>query len=161
MTRFVGLDLSTKTGLVILEEDGFIREQEEIVHKCDTAESMIEMINDIVSRLQKDDVIMIEGFGFSSRQGFQLGGIGWGVRMELQKRGLSFSLAAPTVVKKFGAGKGNADKRELAVKVSNRWGFFHKSDNVTDAFVLAQMARATTIEDGYTKDQLKTIQKIS
>lgn len=161
MTRFVGIDLSTKTGLVILERDGFIKTQEEIIHPCDTAESMIEMVNDVTSQLQKDDVIMIEGFGFSSRQGFQLGGIGWGVRMELAKRGYPFSLAAPAVVKKFGAGKGNADKRELAVKVNSRWGFFHKSDNVTDAFVLAHMARATTIEDGYTKDQLKTIQKIS
>ena len=158
--RYVGLDLSTKTGLVIIEEDGFIRTQEEIVHKCDTAESMMQMIQEVTNYIKQDDIVMIEGFGFASKQGFLLGGIGWGVRMELTKRGIPFFLAAPSAVKKFGANKGNADKRELAVKVSNRWGFFHKSDNVTDAFVLAQMAKAKTTADGYTKEQLKVVQKI-
>lgn len=158
--RYVGIDLSTKTGIVIIREDGFIETQEEITHKCDTAESMMKMIHEVTEKIQPDDIVMIEGFGFASKQGFLLGGIGWGVRMELAKMGIPFFLAAPSAVKKFGAGKGNADKRELAVKVNARWGFFHKSDNVTDAFVLAHMARARATDEGYTKEQLKVIQKI-
>lgn len=54
-------------------------------------------------------------------------------------------------LKKFAGATGNkgadgkaikADKIEVAKQVLKRWGFESGSDNVTDAYVLAQIARA-------------------
>lgn len=160
--RFVGLDLSTKTGLVVMDHEGNILEEKEIVGKTDNVNQMRDLTDRIISEVQKDDIVCVEGFAYASNRGFQLGGIGWIVRLGLadKKIGAGF-VVAPGILKKFGGGKGNCDKRHLAVEVQKRWGFFHKSDNVTDAYVLAHIAIACGgFTEHYTKAQIKALEKI-
>lgn len=159
--RYVGLDLSTKTGVVILNSDGHIIDQKEIVNKCDTPESMMMHVKATMNEIQDKDIVVLEGFGFASKLGFLLGGIGWGVRMALFERNINFRIIAPTALKKFATGVGNADKRKLAVEVNKRWGFFHDSDNVTDAYVLAQVGRALKEDIKLTAFQKDVLKKVS
>ena len=153
--RFIGLDPSTKTGFVALNEDGQVLKAKELIGVgSEDPFSMITMIDDIAAHIQKDDFIVIEGFGFATQQGIQLGGIGWSVRMTLTRRGHKYHEVAPNAVKKFvnvtgwtgevGNKKrltGPQKKREVMKAVQDHYGFMHKSDHIVDAYILAQIAR--------------------
>lgn len=146
--RFVGIDPSTKTGFVALDADGNALRQKELtgVGSLDP-KRMSTLIDEIVAHLQPDDVICIEGFGFASQQAIQLGGIGWGIRMAMYRRNLSYTEVGPAAVKKFATGKGNTKKDEMVLPIFRKWGFENKSDNVRDAYVLAQIAMALSGHD--------------
>ncbi|GAF63609.1 hypothetical protein BTS2_0500 [Bacillus sp. TS-2] len=153
--RFVGIDPSTKTGFVALDENGEVLRAKEIqgLGKVDP-KRMRTMIVDIMQHIQKDDLICIEGFGFASQQAIQNGGIGWGVRMSLEGRGFSYREVAPNALKKFvkvsdwkgetGSKvrlKGPEKKKAVKAAVIEHFVFQNKSDNIVDAYVLAQIAR--------------------
>jgi crossover junction endodeoxyribonuclease RuvC len=129
-----------------LDEHGTVLKQKELtgVGSVDP-KRMITMIDDIMVHAKPEDIICIEGFGFASQQAIQLGGIGWGIRMGLMRRGLSYIEAAPSQLKKFASGKGNLKKDLLAVHIFKNFDFEHRSDNVRDAYVLAQIARHLTL----------------
>lgn len=163
MMRYVGLDLSTKTGVVILSEDGTPLLTEEISRKIETPEDMFILVSEIMKRVSENDVVVLEGFGFASKTGFLLGGIGWAIRMRLWEQENETYIVAPTSLKKFATGAGNADKRKLAVEVNKRWDFYDDSDNVTDAYVLAQIGRAVKGEFkplAFQKDVLKKVKEM-
>lgn len=160
MTRFVGIDPSTKTGLVILDSVGNIIDNAEIVGKGKDPARMIDIVADTIGQLEQSDLVAIEGFGFASQSGFLLGGIGWGMRMKMHLDGIKYLEVAPAALKKFAGGKGNAKKDELAVHIFKQWGFEHQSDNVRDAYVLAQIARAIRMGTASTKYQREVVQAI-
>lgn len=152
--RFVGIDPSTKTGFVALDEHGQVLIQKEItgIGSVDPRR-MRTMIVDIMSHIKEDDVIAIEGFGFSSQQAVQNGGIGWGIRMVLDGRKLNYIEVAPNALKKFvnvsgwTGEKGNKKrltgpqkKKAVMNAVYEHFEYKHKSDNVTDAYILARVA---------------------
>lgn len=159
--RFVGLDPSTKTGFVALDENGQTLRAKELTGVGNKdPKRMITLIDEIVRHIEPDDFIVIEGFGFSTTQGIMLGGIGWGIRMNLVRCGLKYIEAAPAAVKKFSTGKGNAKKDAMAVPIFKKWGFEHSSDNVRDAYVLAQIAKSLytkKVDYDYQADVIKTI----
>ncbi|MFD1955984.1 hypothetical protein ACFSL6_17850 [Paenibacillus thailandensis] len=160
--RFIGLDPSTKTGFVALNTAGEVLEAKELTGagKEDPAR-MASLIETIMRQINPDDMVCIEGFGFASQQAVQLGGIGWGIRMALYRRGILYQEASPSQVKKFATGKGNTPKDGMPVPIFKRWGFEHKSNNVTDAFVIAQIGRALTLPGlELTKYQTEVIQAI-
>ncbi|MGA4718842.1 hypothetical protein [Fictibacillus nanhaiensis] len=148
--RFIGLDPSTKTGFVALDEHGTVLKQKELtgVGSVDPLR-MLTMIDEVMDFMKRDDFICIEGFGFASQQAIQLGGIGWGIRMALARRGHKWYEVAPMALKKFAGATGNkgpdgkaikADKIEVAKQTLKRWDFESGSDNITDAFLLAKIA---------------------
>lgn len=147
MARYVGIDPSTKMGYVVLDEQGNVLEAIEINRRGEDPLRMRLLIQDVVSRVQTGDLIAIEGFGFASQQAVQLGGIGWGIRMALNAMEIGYIEPAPSQVKKFTGAGGTAAKEQVAVATFKRWGFEHKSNNVTDAYVLAQIARAYHLPD--------------
>lgn len=162
MTRFIGIDPSTKTGLVILDKDGNILDTMEITSKQADPRRMAEIIEETIENLEVDDVIAIEGFAFGAK-GNALGiqyGIGYGMRIEMYNASLNYIEVSPTALKKYASGKGNTKKDELAVHIFKRWGFEHHSDNVRDAFVLAHIARAIRMGTADTKYQHEVIQAI-
>jgi crossover junction endodeoxyribonuclease RuvC len=152
--RFIGIDPSTKTGFVAINEHGEILKGKEItgIGTVDP-KRMRTMIIDLMAHVQKDDVIAIEGFGYASQQAVQNGGIGWGVRMALDARKINYIEVAPNSLKKYvgvtgWVGEAGSKKRltgpekKKAVKkaVMEHFNYTHKSDNVIDAYVLAQIA---------------------
>lgn len=153
--RFVGIDPSTKTGFVALDEHGNVLRAKELtgIGSVDP-KRMRTLIHEVKDHVQPDDRVCIEGFGFASQQAIQLGGIGWGVRMMLDARKIPYHEPAPNQVKKFVGVAGwvgeKGSKRRLqgkekkdAVKEAVRqlYTFCHPSDNVNDAYVLAQISR--------------------
>ncbi|GKU81226.1 crossover junction endodeoxyribonuclease RuvC [Niallia sp. NCCP-28] len=141
--RFVGIDPSTKTGFVALGENAQVLRNKELtgVGSVDP-KRMATMIDEVMRHIQPDDVIVIEGFGYSTTQGIQLGGIGWGIRMALLRRKINYIEVAPNALKKFATGKGNATKDEMIQPLMDLWGYSNTSDNIRDAFVMAHIARS-------------------
>ncbi|ATO38739.1 hypothetical protein AB4J90_12000 [Geobacillus thermodenitrificans] len=158
--RFVGIDPSLHTGLVILSGQGKIIEAKEISKDGSDPARMNALIQEVTYYVQPDDFVAIEGFGYASQRGFLLGGIGWGMRMELYRRGVPYIDVAPSLVKKFAGAKGNANKEKVVLEVYKRWGFESDSNNVIDAFVLAQIARAAKTETKLIQAQKEVLDKI-
>jgi crossover junction endodeoxyribonuclease RuvC len=153
--RFVGIDPSTKTGFVALDEHGEVLRAKELTGVgSQDPKRMRTMIVEIMAHIQKEDAIAIEGFGFASQQAVQNGGIGWGIRMALEAKKFGYIEAAPNAVKKYvnvtgwvgekGQKKrlnGPEKKKAVMRAVKEHFGFTHKSDNVVDAYILAQISR--------------------
>jgi len=140
---YVGIDPSTKTGFVRMDEDGEVWEQCEIVRKGEDPDRMISLIDAISEMLQGDDIVCIEDFAYAqANQMALLGGIGWGIRMMMRRRGIKFHIVGTGQLKNFTGSKGNAGKEQLILPIYQLWKFKDDSDNVRDAFVLAQICRA-------------------
>src|SRR5690606_23341542 len=136
---YIGIDPSTKTGLVIMDEDGTVLHQEEIktVSKTDPMR-MIEISNAIRPKLEHDDKVLIEGFSYGSKgKGVSTQyGIGWILRIDLFEMGIGYAEIPPTTLKKFATGKGNVKKEDMILPIYKRYGFENDSDNIRDAYIL-------------------------
>ncbi|MCM3783693.1 crossover junction endodeoxyribonuclease RuvC [Neobacillus mesonae] len=143
--RYVGIDPSSKTGMVLLDRNGNYLDGFEItsLEKNSTVQ-IDEIIDEIFDNLEPNDVIAIEGFSFNSKGrgiDFQFG-LGHAIRLELYRQNIKWIEAAPAQVKKYASGKGNTNKENMIIPILRHWGFEHNSNNVRDAFVLAHIARS-------------------
>jgi crossover junction endodeoxyribonuclease RuvC len=162
--RYVGIDPSTKTGLVILDQGGAVIESCEITSNIkQDPQRFIGLVNKLFYYLKPNDVICIEGFSYGSKgKGVSTQyGIGWLTRAELIKNGYTYYEVPPTTLKKFATGKGNVAKDAMVLPIYKHWGFEHPSDNVRDAFVLAQIARGLKGLSKLTKYQIEALEKVS
>ncbi|WP_426332663.1 hypothetical protein ACN9MH_15230 [Paenibacillus silvae] len=162
-TRYVGIDPSTKTGIVIIDPAGTVIESIEIEGQGDSDPGRI---NDVVVRtlrlIKASDRVAIENFSFQSTGSFvgQQYAIGWAIRIGLYHRKQKYIEVAPNSLKKFATGVGKGSKDTLILPIFKRWGFEHESDNVRDAFVLAQIVRAIHEPIQLTKPQKEVIQNL-
>lgn len=142
--RFVGIDPSTKTGFVALDEQGnTLRAKELTGVGSKDPKRMATLVGDIMAHLQPGDIVCIEGFAYGAQgQGvaFQYG-LGYAIRLAMYHRKIEFIEVTPAQLKKFCTGKGNAKKENMILPIHKHWGFEHNSDNVRDAYVLAQIGR--------------------
>ncbi|MFJ8266794.1 hypothetical protein [Peribacillus asahii] len=162
MTRYVGIDPSTKCGLVILKH-GEVHVAEEIKTKVATdPQRFMDLAVQLRKNILETDVICIEGFSYGSKgQGVSTQyGIGWMIRAELIRNGYSYTDVPPTSLKKFASGKGNTKKEELVLPIYKRWGFESNSDNIRDAYVLARMAQALHEDIELTAFQKEALKKV-
>lgn len=160
--RFVGIDPSTKTGLVILDRDGNLIDSMEITSKGKDPERMLNIVERTIAQLEPNDIVAIEGFAYGAKGNavsIQYG-LGWGIRMELHAKNIRYVDVPPTVLKKYCGAKGNEKKDSLAVHIFKRWGFEHPSDNVRDAYVLAQIARGIRRLGQLTAGQNEALEKL-
>lgn len=152
--RYIGIDPSTKTGFVALDEKGNVVRAKELTGVgAKDPKRMATMIDDIMAHIHQDDLIVIEGFGYASQQAVQNGGIGWGIRMELFKRGFNYFEVAPNAVKKYVNVSGwvgeeghkqrlkDKEKKQAVIDaVLKHYRFTHQSNNIVDAYIMAQIA---------------------
>lgn len=172
--RFVGIDPSTKTGFVALDINGNILKAKELTGIGDKdPKRMVTLINENVAHLMADDIVCIEGFPFATQKAMFAGGLHHGIRNELYKRDFKYYEVAPNAVKKFvnvtgwtgDPGnkkrlKGAAKKRAVMDAVKEHYGFVHSSDNVVDAYILAQIARAIYQRKATYNYQVSVLQKL-
>jgi crossover junction endodeoxyribonuclease RuvC len=161
--RYVGIDPSTKTGLVILNRDGEIINQEEVKSKLKSdPDRFVDLTESILEELHPNDIIAIEGFSYGSKgRGVSTQyGIGWLIRAELFKRGYDYIEVSPSAVKKFATGKGNEKKENMVLPIFKHWGFESPSDNIRDAYVLARITKALSGTEELTKYQEECIEKL-
>lgn len=68
-------------------------------------------------------------------------------RCQLIDRGKPWSQVTPGQLKTWAGASGGGDKAAVADAAREKFGFHHKSDDVVDAFVLADMARAFMLDE--------------
>lgn len=165
--RYIGIDPSTKTGIVILNECGEVLVEKEITSKFEVDPHRLMDITDKIIRIinlncTELEVITIEGFSYGSKgRGVSTQyGIGWLMRSELIRKGFEYIEVSPGGLKKFATGKGNAAKDALVLPIYKKWNYEHKSDNVRDAYVLARMAMALDGNLELTAYQKEVIEKV-
>lgn len=165
MTRYVGLDPSTQTGIVILDKRGNVVFEKEITTKeKNDPERFIDIRDQVFKRIKKNDKVFIEGFSYGSRgRGVSTQyGVGWVIRTMFVESSIDYIEVTPGQLKKFATGKGNTSKDNMILPIYKRWQYEHNSDNVRDAYVLAQIGRAADKFYDTTKFQdevLKTLFK--
>jgi len=165
MTRYIGIDPSTKTGVVVLGEDGTLQHAIEISSKKkQDPERFIDLAEQVLSGIGLFDRVCIEGFSYGSKgAGVSTQyGIGWVLRAELYKRGIEYIEVPPSSLKKFATGKGNCKKDAMVLPIYKKWQFESDSDNIRDAYVLARVAQAITSPQeltAYQKEALKKVDK--
>lgn len=163
MTNYIGIDPSTKTGLVKLDRNGESLYLKEITTKIKRdPERFIDITEQILEQISKGDKVVIEGFSYGSKgRGVSTQyGIGWTIRTALFHKGINYVEVSPGGLKKFATGKGNTSKDNMILPIFKRWGFEHDSDNVRDAYVLAQIGRAIDGKEkttNYQNDVLKAL----
>jgi crossover junction endodeoxyribonuclease RuvC len=164
MTRYVGIDPSSKTGLVIIDKQGNIINTQDVTTKeKEDPQRFSDIAEKIIDELEPNDLIAIEGFSYGSKGkgvSFQYG-LGWIIRHLLLERGYRYTEVPPTSVKKFATGKGNTKKDEMVLPIYKKWGFEHTSDNVRDAFVLAQMVKGIYDSSNLTEYQKEALKKVT
>jgi crossover junction endodeoxyribonuclease RuvC len=140
--RYVGIDPSTKTGFVALDENGEVVKAKELIGIGDKDPKRITtLVQEVTSHVKKGDQIGIEGFSYNSKGrgiGFQFG-VGYAFRIALYSRNHSYREITPGQLKKFATGNGNAAKENMVQPILETWGYTHNSDNVLDAFILAKI----------------------
>ncbi|MBP1907796.1 crossover junction endodeoxyribonuclease RuvC [Paenibacillus turicensis] len=163
--RFVGIDPSTKTGVVVIDENGAVLHELEIELEngmFSTVAQIQDYGREIARYTEGADVTCIEGFSFASKgKGVSIQyGVGFAVRFACRDVGSNFLEIPPSQVKKFATGIGNISKDNMVLPIFKKWKYEHESDNVRDAFILAQIARSITMGTFSYKYQLEVLESI-
>src|SRR5690625_3467806 len=165
MTNYVGVDPSTTgTGLVILDKKGNVMIEKEITTKeKEDPQRFIDIADQVINHIDFDDKVLIEGFSYGSRgRGVSTQyGVGWIIRALLVEEHINYIEVSPGGLKKFATGKGNTSKDNMILPIFKRWNFEDDSDNVRDAYELAQMGRALDGLEKTTKYQKEALKAIS
>lgn len=159
--KIVGIDASlTSTGVAVL--NGSLH-TETIQSKKTGPERLVEIRERIREIVAGADLIVLEGYAFARpNQSHQIGELGGVLRVMLHELGMKWLEVAPSAVKKFATGKGNAKKEEVAVGVYKRWKKEFVSSDEADAFVLAMIGQAyLTGLEGLTVFQAEVIEALA
>lgn len=154
----MGLDISlTGTGLVVLNDKLEIVRQSLITSKpiADRFNRFHGILDSIMSdvRTHQPKIVFIEGYSYNSNGGSmfdraELGGI---IKKALWDKKVKFEELAPTSLKKFITGKGNAPKELMMLKVFKRFGVEFSSNDLCDAYCLARYGYEYLVSSGVLK----------
>lgn len=172
--NFLGLDLSfTGTGFFLIKEDG-THQAFQINTKPDDFSGDIEradaIVNFIINNI-KDVHITLIGIQdyFSGKQPvsvIKLAILGTMIRSRLLDGGYSLMTFAPTQVKKFETGAGNAMKDNMLKSVFKKHNFDTGSNNIADACAIAYLCKSyyewqAGKRDGFLKYEIQVLKKVS
>ena len=162
----MGLDVSTKTGLVMLNDSGEVLVATVLTApKGSTGLSRASILagkmNSILG-LHTPDIVVVENYGYANTYTLAtLVEIGTVLRYFLLQRGLAPKLVAPNGLKKYVLGVGTGKKDQVRLGVFKRWGFENKSDEIVDAYGLAQVGLGILFPANTNKAQQEVISKVS
>lgn len=164
MGRIIGLDLSLNcTGCCVLDGEevafhAFIKQgtvPKKVILECIEKHKIviwehtnpIEQVKNILKILHPSDKVFIEGLSFGSRgnSGLDLAKLHGMIIFVLNEIHIIPTFFAPTSVKKFFTGKGNASKSDMLFRFNIVTGldFPHRKpcEDCVDAFAIASMAQ--------------------
>lgn len=140
--RVLGLDVSTHMGMVLLENSQPIFEMEYSAPKGLKGIKRVQCFYDQVHAScikHNPDLVSIEGYGFSNKHTIvTLVELGTVARLACHHNTVPYIEVPPTSLKKFVTGKGNAKKDQMMLQVFKKWGYEAETDNLADAYALAQ-----------------------
>lgn len=144
--KIVGIDPSlTGTGMCVSKSylAGSHTETALIAPKIFGVKRLIYIRNNILLWCEGATLVTIEGYAYGKQnQAHQMGELGGVLRVALTEDGIPWVEVAPTAVKKFATGAGNANKEAVAVGVYKKWGREFPNNNEADAYVLMEIGRA-------------------
>ena len=128
------------SGITIKEKDGYTFENIKPPNKLkdvDRLRYIGQKLVEIIKAFDVDTVIM-EGYSFGSRGRalISLGELGGVLKVLIVDMGLKLHIVAPTSLKKFVCGKGNAKKELMLMKIYKKWGKEFTDNNTADSFAL-------------------------
>jgi crossover junction endodeoxyribonuclease RuvC len=107
------------------------------------------------------DLVVIENYAFDRpNQAHQIGELGGIIRFTLWEAGKLYVEIAPSSMKKFATGTGNASKDEVLVAAVKKLGYQGFSKDQADALWLLDMAIAHYEKRACTAKQVEAIEKI-
>lgn len=136
--------------MVLLDgENGFTKS---IKIKNQTGMARLQSIAEEVDRtLEKwePEFVILEGYGHSRSVGAFVVVVECGtvVRLALHMRKIPWAEVPPKTLKRWTAGSGSADKKQMAKAAERRWGYESKNTDLVDAYALAKMAEVIGLED--------------
>ena len=133
--RIVGLDLSmTATGICGADGDTVT-----VKTKAVGDRRLVDITGAVLAIADGCDLAVIEDLPTHAKSAGITGMVHGAVRAALIRAFIPYVLITPASVKKFGTGKGNAGKPEMAVALFKRAGLELGDDNQVDAFWLRAM----------------------
>ena len=141
----MGIDQSKRhTGVCVLTEAGCV----EVFKLIEPPQSLkpnqhLIFIRDNLSELlarYAPSIVVMEGYSFNSiNKKFDLGEVGAVVKMCVHDSGANLHVCAPTLLKKFITGRGDANKELIRIHTLSLYGIDIADDNLADAHGLAQL----------------------
>ena len=152
MRYYIGIDPSlTGCAVVVIDEEGKLIVSQRLENKLRGVERLIYIRDKVLRIISCYDGIQgigIEGYarGASNRreEAGELGGI---LRVMFYEFQLPWLDIAPSQIKKFATGNGNAPKDHVLLAVYKKWGVEFETNDEADAFVAAQIVRAMEISE--------------
>lgn len=141
--RVLGIDASTKTGLVCIDELGVYTSvlENKALRGYARTQWIGRQFENYLNHHAAIDCAVIEGYGYANKYTLvMMVEIGFYLRHLLREVGIPCYICPPTVLKKY-VGAGNAKKPEVALAVKAKWGYENPNDDVIDAYVLARIAQ--------------------
>jgi len=140
--KICGVDASlTSTGIGSFEDGNIVTEA--IQSQLKGPERLISIREGVRHIVKGSDLVLLEGYAYSKGdKAHQIGELGGVLRVMFWKMDLKVIEVAPSALKKFATGKGNAKKEDIAVAIYKRWGREFKTNDEADAFVLTQIGMA-------------------
>jgi crossover junction endodeoxyribonuclease RuvC len=172
----IGLDLSlTKTGVAFCSSvGGHSAIETELIKSKPSGDQPLDELRRIIgivhmikkwvetqSKGRTVDLVALENLSFMSKGTSltQLSGLSYFIREWLFMSSIPFVMVAPTSLKKFVTGKGNAEKDQIMMYVLKNWGIMSPEQNQADAIALSKIAEAM-VADGckLNKEQREVVQ---
>jgi len=167
MTVYVGIDPSTKTGLVRLQQDLCTESDWVNYPKLTGIERAVTIGESVRSFIesQKPRIAVIEGYSFGHSSSMSVNmEVGTAIRIAILATGTLLFEVSPQGLKKFVTGTGGGKKDVVRLGVYKKWGFEHAKDDVVDAYALAQVAKALDTDESkllqYENDVLKKVKRV-
>ena len=139
--KIISLDLSLTAPGVGRYDNGLIYCGTLAVGKL-TGMSRLDYIYEGIWDYYRDaDLVVVEGLSFAHNNpsAQERAGLWFMIARSLWKRNTPMRVVAPTQLKKFVVGKGNADKALMIREVFRRWQFEAEDDNAADAYGLLRI----------------------
>jgi crossover junction endodeoxyribonuclease RuvC len=101
------------------------------------------IVNRVLLLAEGSSLIIMEGLSFGSNDpsAQERAGLAFTIRYKLWQAGKSFKIVAPTSLKKFVTGKGNAPKEMVIKEVFKRWDIDAGNNNEADAIGLLMIGQ--------------------
>lgn len=167
--KILGLDISTKTGVSVMSvtSDGIQHNTWELEYKnLRGLERVLKFYEWITAYLlkEKPELIVLEGYGYANAHTLVLlVEIGTAIRLAGYQAGIPMVNVAPSMLKKFCTGGGDAKKEQILLEVFKKWGFSAKTNNEGDAYVLARIGLlvegAVAPTNAYEREMLVKLKK--
>jgi Holliday junction resolvasome RuvABC endonuclease subunit len=154
VSSIIGIDPSTKTGIGFFSSslDCALHYDTMVIkshHDSKTRTNEMHRVNHIADRVlevvktNNPELVIVENFSyankFTSFVGVEINTL---IQHRLFNAGIGFILVAPTTLKKFVTGKGNANKDVMRLEAYKRWEIEAKTDDEIDAVCLAMFGAA-------------------